>query len=1198
MLLHVWEDQVATDEDSPPVPVFLDLLSGPNYPLSQAFYWAGWKVVQPIDLQIDADFDITNSSVQKALAHILPKCHLVSTAMDCSTKSRIREIALPGKRAPQPLRSERHPRGLPTLSPEQAQRVDTDNAASDFQLAVQHVMDHHGRGAFRENPRRSLHWKDPNECWMKDNHRWYDFEYDSCCFNSVRRKSQTIRHNMPELLALPTLRCAHWHSEDEWRPYSGLNGETIYPSKEEAEYSAALVFTIVVAVSHWAVWRGYAIPRISRLPAIECAGDRRAWTSWDCRTFREFAMAPTALALGLRPHADDFPGMPIRVHIHDVLLADHSLPDDVIYIGHGHFSHRLSPTRWENPFRVGRDGTQVDTILQFIHHWAYSPLAQEVPELSGKKLACDCQLTDPCHGDVIAAHYMMSEHRRNRRRRRSEIPLRLVALAGMRIVRAVPVAFSQAAAMGIIKHQYPAVDFHKVKWPILEDLLNQQAFVLFRDWVHQRGFAADGPLGPAVQPSLGRAAFRAGMAEQAGKKLALPPVVPFNLEPEDHFEAAMQVQNCGCPLNFPSPVDHDLEFASWVMVSHRDHLVAYRQAALEVFQGIADRLQAVTEVIRQQQVQALQLVNPKVHFALLALLVGTLQWPDTTFCHHLFAGFPAVGYLAPCGIWASQPVDYLSLSDAFEGSEDAAQHFLAELRHRVPVAEDLDVIYQSGRNDEENHWCTPEFGWDELVAHQRPFRLIKRFVITQASGKKRVIDDAASGGQSLLSRDGNKLQFCSALQPCAHVQALATAVEQQYGARAALPEAVVTCGEDLPDAYRKIPMSPESSWACIVSYPGKAGTSPRFRRYHSMLFGLPLAVTAFNRLPFLLQAMLRRCFALLCSFYYDDATFQDWKSTAANSQEVMAQIMELIGYPFATAKRQGPSSTGDFLGLVHDLSLVGVDQQIHVWIRERLQIKIQDIIVAAQQTGQLYPGTAAKLYGCVTFLDQAVFGKIARAWLNALKARQYLDHTAHLTTELRRSFDTIIAVLGLAPKRSVGLSLSTGARIAGASDAAQDATVGTGGFLLSTKCFARLGAVVRITPSVVSLWKSCEVYIAQLELLMVLQAILTFPDEFRQCSGVWYIDNIASLMSLLKGRSDNEDLDHMAQMIHLLLFHLRCSLWFEWVQSKSNWSDGISRTGFRDPFIHRFKFRCHLTTVVEPLWLLPLFALSRVFSFL
>ena len=206
-----------------------------------------------------------------------------------------------------------------------------------------------------------------------------------------------------------------------------------------------------------------------------------------------------------------------------------------------------------------------------------------------------------------------------------------------------------------------------------------------------------------------------------------------------------------------------------------------------------------------------------------------------------------------------------------------------------------------------------------------------------------------------------------------------------------------------------------------------------------MLFGLPLAVTQPSTGPFLLQATLRRCFALLlCSFYYDDAVA---------SQEVLTQVMVLVGYPFASAKRQGPSRTGDFLGLVHDFSSVVADQQIHVWIRERPQCKILDVIATAQQTGQLHPGTAAKLYGCVTFLDQAVFGKIARAGLNAIKERQYLDHTAHLTSELQRSFDTIAAiaaVLTLAPRRTVCLSLSSSARIAGASDAAQDATLGSG----------------------------------------------------------------------------------------------------------------------------------------------------------
>ena len=43
-------------------------------------------------------------------------------------------------------------------------------------------------------------------------------------------------------------------------------------------------------------------------------------------------------------------------------------------------------------------------------------------------------------------------------------------------------------------------------------------------------------------------------------------------------------------------------------------------------------------------------------------------------------------------------------------------------------------------------------------------------------------------------------------------------------------------------------------------------------------------------------------------------------------------------------------------------------------------------------------------------------------------------------------------------------------------------------------------------------------------------------------------------MSLVKGRSDSAELDLIAQSVHLLLFSLQCSLWLEWVLSKSNWT--------------------------------------------
>lgn len=48
-------------------------------------------------------------------------------------------------------------------------------------------------------------------------------------------------------------------------------------------------------------------------------------------------------------------------------------------------------------------------------------------------------------------------------------------------------------------------------------------------------------------------------------------------------------------------------------------------------------------------------------------------------------------------------------------------------------------------------------------------RLIPRHVITQSSGKQRVIDNGDTGGQSDRSSDANKLTLCSALRPAQHI---------------------------------------------------------------------------------------------------------------------------------------------------------------------------------------------------------------------------------------------------------------------------------------------------------------------------------------------------------------------------------------------------------------------------------------------
>lgn len=128
----------------------------------------------------------------------------------------------------------------------------------------------------------------------------------------------------------------------------------------------------------------------------------------------------------------------------------------MVYAGHGHFSRRLSPSIWENPFRVGKDGNHIDTVLKFLAQCYSLGLDSCLPELTGKRIACDCSPEHLCHVDIIIAKWMetaLSSQRRYDTSWRS--PGRRAVVAGVRVVHAVPQAFSQFAAMLAIRSLFP-----------------------------------------------------------------------------------------------------------------------------------------------------------------------------------------------------------------------------------------------------------------------------------------------------------------------------------------------------------------------------------------------------------------------------------------------------------------------------------------------------------------------------------------------------------------------------------------------------------------------------------------------------------------------------------------------------------------------------------------------------------------------
>lgn len=70
----------------------------------------------------------------------------------------------------------------------------------------------------------------------------------------------------------------------------------------------------------------------------------------------------------------------------------HGIPAGAIYIGR--------PSKWGNPFVIGKDGSREDVIHKYCEYLASSGLIDHVKELRGKDLVCWCS-PQACHGDVL-----------------------------------------------------------------------------------------------------------------------------------------------------------------------------------------------------------------------------------------------------------------------------------------------------------------------------------------------------------------------------------------------------------------------------------------------------------------------------------------------------------------------------------------------------------------------------------------------------------------------------------------------------------------------------------------------------------------------------------------------------------------------------------------------------------------------------
>ena len=219
------------------------------------------------------------------------------------------------------------------------------------------------------------------------------------------------------------------------------------------------------------------------------------------------------------------------------------------------------------------------------------------------------------------------------------------------------------------------------------------------------------------------------------------------------------------------------------------------------------------------------------------------------------------------------------------------------------------------------------------------------------------------------------------------------------------------------------------------------------------------------------------------------------------------------------------------------------------------------------------------MYGVLNFLEQGVYGRWCRG-LAALKGWQQ-ERDTQLTAPLQDCFGTIRKLLRLKPQRMVEVVPRPCARFVAASDAAKDTPGTDRGILGCLESPRRLQTCTR--PG--------DHKIAQLRLIMGQR-----PSEFRGRRGIFLIDNLATLLALIKGRSEAPDLEHLSGIIHGAMFGLQACMYREWVPSNYNWADAISGLGSDDTWYRGNRFSYYRAYFPIPSWHLPLPAVIQTFE--
>lgn len=703
----------------------------------------------------------------------------------------------------------------------------------------------------------------------------------------------------------------------------------------------------------------------------------------------------------------------------------------------------------------------------------------------------------------------------------------------------------------------------------------------FASWRRLRGdeWCQLGPI-----PVYGRARSRifAGLSGQRyapDTSKGLDHLLPPGLGPEAHMAAAQTLPSPFAPHPWPEP---DVEFVIDTIWIWREFLPALAQRQRDILRSVHRALQPLDQALRPHRCLAAAKVAAQKNPAFVACLTALLRWPDIQQPLHLLQGYPIVGPVHPCGVFREIHQTDKATPDSWLG--DSAQAALEKLLRSRPPSFARDILDVT-ETEMQKGFCGPLRSKLEMDREFGPggWRFLERFLVVQPDGKKRVIDNGRKSGHNTHTQMYETISTVTvdfvatvARMLFDHMAAPVEGLDDQY------PWCAMRLGtDDLPDAYRGLPVCDSHlCYSNIAIFVPQVGW--RFTTLYGLAYGLEAAVVAFNRFPQLGVAIARRCLLSCCAAYFDDELSVEFIRDACVSQRGLKMTFTFMGAPPQPAKCFVPTFNRHYLGTsvhVGDALTLGV---VRFQPKTSTQWKVLARLQHAVETQSLDRDTAGKLRGDLNWMWSMCAGYVGRIAGPVFTDKQNSE-SPNLDGMQLYTLQLLIDIVKYAPPRDIVVAGPLRPVVHVYSDASFEHGILRLGWIIFHPVHHPVGGTCVVPQTILDFWQARQQQIYPGEALAALVIPRIHPTLFFETDVLWFIDNEAAVASLIRASSRQPDVHLICLLSHAWIFKQGTRIWYEWIDSASNPSDGLSRDGLNDFWtlqqgwdINEYPFPCDL----------------------